>query len=173
MSIELSMCALGLFISQWTNYGLGTNDTALAFTFPIYFQIVFMGTTLVLVPALPESPRWLVTRGHLKKAAIVLTRLGSKDATEDSQEIRLKLMEMEEMALLEDLEGWQYFKSLVSIFTLFNGNLEADIFFSQINSGPTQNGKRALMACLIFTFAQLTGVNIFLPLALITTDCCV
>ena len=171
MSIELSMCALGLFTSQWTNYGFGTNDTALAFTFPLYFQIVFTGITLLLVPALPESPRWLVTRGHLKKATTVLTRLGSKDATEDSEEVRLKLMEMEEMALLEDLEGWQYFKSLVSIYAIFNGNVEADIFFSQINSGPTQNGKRALMACLIFIFAQLTGVNIFLPLAVTTTDC--
>jgi hypothetical protein len=171
MSVELCMCAVGLFLSQWTNYGFGTNDTALAFTFPLYFQIVFTGITLLLVPALPESPRWLVSRGQLKKAATILARLGSKDATEDSEEVRVKLMEMEEMALLEDLEGLAYFKSLVRIYAILNGNMEADILSSQVNSGPTQNGKRALMACLIFIFTQLSGVSIFLSLARATTDC--
>ena len=62
MSIELSLCAFGLFLAQWVNYGFGSNNSAAAFEFPIYFQLVFLAATLLFIPFLPESPRWLVAR---------------------------------------------------------------------------------------------------------------
>jgi hypothetical protein len=36
ISVELTLCALGLSLSQWINYGFGSNDTAAAFQFPIF-----------------------------------------------------------------------------------------------------------------------------------------
>jgi len=140
MSIELVLCATGLLISQWINYGFGSNSSAVAYQFPIFFQIVFLVFTVILVPMLPESPRWLCARGKMDKAALSLVRLGGKGDTLDSPHVRQTLIQMEEVARLEELAGWEWFKSL-------------------IHGGPTQNGKRVLMACLVNVFQQLTGVN--------------
>lgn len=118
MAVELIMCALGLFLSYWVNYGFGTNDTKAAFEFPIYFQIVFAGVTLLLVPGLPESPRWLVSQGKSDKALEALVRVGDNDDTADSAATQMKIREMEEMIMLEEVDGIAWFKSLVSITEL-------------------------------------------------------
>ncbi|KAK9448237.1 general substrate transporter [Limtongia smithiae] len=140
MSIELTLCALGLLISQWTNYGLGTNNGLFAFCFPIYFQIVFLMGTLALVPCLPESPRWLVSRGKMSDAAEVLLWISSDATSVQDEKIQSTLLAMEEIVLLENISGWEWFRSL------FNG-------------GPTQNGRRVAMAVSINMFQQLTGIN--------------
>ncbi|KAF2457659.1 general substrate transporter [Lineolata rhizophorae] len=152
MSIELVLCATGLLLAQWINYGFGGDDGAGAYQFPILFQLVFLAFTILLVPMLPESPRWLCARGKLDKAALSLVRLGSEDDDVDSPHIQETLMAMEEVARLEELDGIEWLKSL-------------------FQSGPTQNGKRVLMACLINTFQQLSGVNsvtYYVPTLLIT-----
>ena len=114
MSIELLLCCIGIFLAQWINYGFGSNDSAAAYQFPIFFQIVFLVATLALVPFLPESPRWLVSRGRLDEALEVLVRLGTKDVTAQSPEVQKTMLEMEEVARLEDIDGWQWFLSLVN-----------------------------------------------------------
>ncbi|KAK7202877.1 general substrate transporter [Myxozyma melibiosi] len=153
MSIELVLCAIGLLLAQWINYGFGTNGGAVAYQFPILFQLVFLAGTMCLVPMLPESPRWLVGRGKMDKAADILVWLSSNpDATKEDPEIAKTLREMEEIALLEDMSGWIWFK------TLFKG-------------GPTQNGRRVAMSCAINMFQQLSGVNsvtYYVPTLLIT-----
>jgi MFS family permease len=114
MSIELCLCAFGLFLAQWINYGFGNNDTAAAFQFPIYFQLVFLAITLVILPFLPESPRWLVSRGKVQEAGNALVQLGNKNTTHESPEIVKTMLEMEEIVRLENIDGWLWFKSLVS-----------------------------------------------------------
>lgn len=58
MALELVFTATGLFISQWTNFGLGTNNGAAAFLIPVLLQAVFPAfTILMLLGGLPESPR--------------------------------------------------------------------------------------------------------------------
>ena len=59
MAVELVFTAIGLFIAQWTNFGLGTNNGPAAFLIPILLQIVFPCITIVfLLSGLPESPRY-------------------------------------------------------------------------------------------------------------------
>ena len=152
MSIELSMCALGLFLSQWINYGFGSDTTGTAFIFPLLFQIVFLGGTMMLVPLLPESPRWLVSRGRIDDARLSLLRIAPKGTSIDDEAISKSLTEMEQIALLEDVSGLEWIKSLFI-------------------PGPTQNGKRVLMSCLTNSFQQLSGVNsitYYVPTLLIT-----
>lgn len=152
MSIELALCAIGLLLAQWINYGFGTNDGAVAYEFPLYFQVVFLFMTACLVPFLPESPRWLVGRGKMDDAADILVWLSKEGAKKDDDHIVVALKEMEEIALLEDMSGWVWFK------TLFKG-------------GPTQNGRRVAMSCAINMFQQLSGVNsvtYYVPTLLIT-----
>lgn len=114
LSIELCLCAFGLFLAQWINYGFGSNNSAAAFKFPIYFQLVFLAITLVLLPFLPESPRWLLTRGKEQEAEDALVQLGNKDTTHESPEIVKTMLEMKEIACLENIDGLLWFKSLVS-----------------------------------------------------------
>ncbi|KAK9457422.1 general substrate transporter [Dipodascopsis uninucleata] len=140
MSIELIFCAAGLLISQWENYGLGTNDSKLSFVFPILFQLVFFGITMILAPFIPESPRWLVSRGRLVSAAQSLARLESAMTYPDDVKITEKLEEMDEICKLEDLSGLAWVSSLC-------------------RGGPTQNGKRVAMSCAVGAFQQLCGVN--------------
>jgi hypothetical protein len=92
MSIELIMCAVGLFLSYWVNYGFGKNNSEVAYAFPIFFQMVFAAVTMILVPALPESPRWLVAHGKLDKAIKVLVGIGEKEDTVDSPDIKRKMI---------------------------------------------------------------------------------
>jgi hypothetical protein len=161
MSIELSLCALGLFLAQWVNYGLGSNDSAAAFEFPIYFQLVFIAATFVVMPFLPESPRWLVLKGKMDEAVQALVQLGSKETRPDSPEVVKTMMEMEEVARLENINGLLWFKSLVSCLQSIGLRTQTNpAFFHQFKGGPTQNGKRVLMACLINVFQQLTGVSL-------------
>ncbi|KAK9462288.1 general substrate transporter [Lipomyces oligophaga] len=140
MSVELTLCAIGLLLAQWINYGYGTDNTAKAFEFPLYFQIVFLFGCLVLVPFLPESPRWLVGRGKMDQARDMLVWLNKEEISTSDPKITKTLEEMEEIALLEEISGWEWFRSL-------------------FRSGPTQNGKRVGMACAINSFQQLSGVN--------------
>lgn len=59
MAMELVFTATGLFIAQWTNFGLGTNNGPAAFLVPILLQIVFPCITIAfLLSGLPESPRY-------------------------------------------------------------------------------------------------------------------
>lgn len=122
MSIELTLCALGLFLSQWINYGFGSNDSAAAFEFPIFFQLSFLAATLFFIPFLPESPRWLVAKGKMEEALQALVRLGSKDTRPDSPEVVKTMTEMEEVARLENINGLLWFKSLVSDFQSLSPN---------------------------------------------------
>lgn len=140
MSLELSMCALGLFLAQWINYGFGSSSSAAPFKFPILFQLVFLAGTLVIVPMLPESPRWLISSGKIDKAREALLRIAPKGTSIDDPEIIKTLSEMEQIALLEDVSGMEWIRSLIV-------------------PGPTQNGKRVLMGCLVSAFQQLSGVN--------------
>jgi hypothetical protein len=114
MAIELMLCAIGLFLAQWINYGFGSNATRVAYEFPIFFQLTMLVATFVVVPFLPESPRWLVATGQMDKAAASLVRLGEKGMTASSPEIEKTMIEMEEIARLEAISGLDWFKSIVS-----------------------------------------------------------
>ena len=48
---------------------------------PIAFQGVFILGILLILPFLPESPRWLVHKGRIEEATDVFARLGGKDTT--------------------------------------------------------------------------------------------
>jgi hypothetical protein len=58
MALQLLLTAIGLLISQWTNFALGNNNDAPAFFVPILVQIVFPVITIItVISGLPESPR--------------------------------------------------------------------------------------------------------------------
>ncbi|KAI5796613.1 general substrate transporter [Geopyxis carbonaria] len=137
MALELVFTATGLFISQWTNFGLGTNNGSAAFLIPVLLQIVFPAfTILMLCGGLPESPRWLIGKGRHEEAKEVLDRLHV--AVDSSVDVYFQ--EIKEAVQLEGATEKSNWKLIFS-------------------NGPTQNMRRVILACWMMSMQQLSGVN--------------
>lgn len=130
----LGGAGLGLFLAQWINYGLHNTAGRIGFAFPIAFQVVFLAISGILIPLLPESPRWLVKRGFIDEAMEVLIRLQGPDRASKS------LAEIMEADMLEKRKTSNESRSL------FTG-------------GPAQNFRRLCLACGIMILHQLNGIN--------------
>ncbi|KAL1974960.1 hypothetical protein VTN31DRAFT_5164 [Thermomyces dupontii] len=77
--IEGALITGGICISYWLDLGFSFLDpSTVAWRFPIAFQIVFAVIILATVMYLPESPRWLILKGHEHEAAEVLSALMDK-----------------------------------------------------------------------------------------------
>lgn len=78
--IEGAMITCGITISYWVDFGLlFTDPNPVSWRFPLAFQIFFALIILAFVMFLPESPRWLVLKGHEHRATEVLSALLDDD----------------------------------------------------------------------------------------------
>lgn len=63
-------------LSYWIDLGFSfLEPSTISWRFPIAFQIVLALVIIVLIPGLPESPRWLVLKGRDDEALDVLCAL--------------------------------------------------------------------------------------------------
>lgn len=135
----------GLFLAQWINYGFHNAKGRIAFTFPLAFQLVFIGISGLLLPVLPESPRWLVKQNRRDEAREVLERLGAGS-------VQHRLEQIDAAVELEMQGGENQYLQLIS-------------------RGPTQNLLRLCLACGTMIMHQLNGINsitYYMPTLLIT-----
>lgn len=124
--------AVGLFLAQWINFGFSDSRGREAFVFPVAFQLVFLAVSGVLILGLPESPRWLVKKGHEEEAVEILIRLTGPD---DAQQRLSQIVET--VALEKSVHG---------------GRVSA-----LLRNGPTQNFRRLCLACGVMIMHQLGG----------------
>jgi sugar porter (SP) family MFS transporter len=135
----------GVFLAQWINYGFHNNNGRVAFTFPLAFQLLFIGISGLLIPILPESPRWLVKQNRRDEAREVLERLEAGSVEDHLQQIDMAVE-------LEMSGGENQYQQLIS-------------------RGPTKNLLRLCLACGTLIMHQLTGnnsVTYYMPTLLIT-----
>ncbi|KAL8690070.1 MAG: hypothetical protein Q9224_004496 [Gallowayella concinna] len=75
--IEGGVIAFGTLIAYWIDYGASYNSgpPSLTWRFPIAFQIIFALVLAIPTYWLPESPRWLLTRGRHAEGTTVIAAL--------------------------------------------------------------------------------------------------
>lgn len=89
MVLQLALNQVGNMTSQWLNYGMTfIASNSVAWRFPLAFQMFFAILTILLVPFLPDSPRWLVLKNRNNEALEVIRRLGGpRRSEEDNREM--------------------------------------------------------------------------------------
>lgn len=102
VSAEVLFVGVGIVTAYWFDFGMSFVGGPIAWRLPIAFQIVFAIGVIVLVFALPESPRWLFNHGQEKEAMGVLCAVYDKDPTDayivEERTAILRAMEMENSA---------------------------------------------------------------------------
>ncbi|KAK5245345.1 hypothetical protein LTR07_006580 [Exophiala xenobiotica] len=74
--IQTSVLVAGLVLAYWFDYGTTTNmKGTIVWRLPLYFQMVFCVLTLATITLLPESPRYLYSKGYHQEADSVIARL--------------------------------------------------------------------------------------------------
>ncbi|KAL8832634.1 MAG: hypothetical protein Q9191_000150 [Dirinaria sp. TL-2023a] len=115
-------------------------NTEAQWRFPLGIQLIFIVIILTMVPLLPESPRWLLSRGRDAEAKDILASLNEQDSEEEFLAIR-QSVRIEQAT---------------------------EASWAQIFKGG-QASRRLLLGMLLQVCQQLTGINVlcyFLPLVL-------
>lgn len=86
-------------ISYWLDFALSFAPGQVAWRFPIAFQLVFAIIILTFILELPESPRWLILKGHEDEALNVLGALSDKSP--DDHYIQSEFAAIKDTVLLQ------------------------------------------------------------------------
>lgn len=137
LMIEGALITGGIMLSYWIDFGFSfLEPSEVSWRFPIAFQIVFALFIAVFILPLPESPRWLMMKGHEAEALEVLTALD--DVPADDPQIKSDMMEIRE-TLRETSSA-----TLKDLFTM----------------NENRNFHRTVLAFVIQMFQQISGINL-------------
>ena len=92
------------------SYGFFHLSGQIVWRFPIAFQIFFAVGPLLALPLLPESPRWLYSRGRHAEGDAVLAALADRSVEDPS--VQADRTAIVEAIAQEDLQGGFSFKSI-------------------------------------------------------------
>lgn len=150
VALQLTHLVMGYVLANWINFGFTYIPTqSVSWRFPLAFQCVLAIATVVWLPFMVESPRWLCLRGHpSSEIQGVISRVLDK-APEDEQ-------------VLQMLQGIQ---SIVAHEAESQSASISEIF----HNGPQQTLRRILLGAGANFMQQFGGVNVvayYLPVVL-------
>jgi sugar porter (SP) family MFS transporter len=134
------MLGLGVVVAQWVGYGCSLHTGAFSWRFPLAVQAAPAVILGIGVWFLPESPRWLIEKGHKDAGKAVLNRLHLNHARTNTD-----LVESEFTQICETIASDS--RTVVSSWR--------QLLFSS----PTWR-HRVLLACGIQAFTQCSGTNV-------------
>jgi sugar porter (SP) family MFS transporter len=132
---ESLFISLGLVVQGWLNLGLSFTTTSISWRLPLAIPVIWALLVLSTVWSFPESPRWLMKKGHIAEARFVISSL--EDKPEDSEEVKLL---QEEITTSLEITGSGKFRD---VFT----NSEERLFH------------RTCLAATGLVFQQMCGIN--------------
>ncbi|KAM3074301.1 hypothetical protein ACMFMG_002887 [Clarireedia jacksonii] len=135
--IEGAMITGGICLSYWIDFAFSfLEPSSVAWRFPISFQIVPALLLLMFILELPESPRWLILKGHEAEAVNVIAALA--DLPPDDRLVHTEFTEIKDTVLEIAAYGYR------DIFTM----------------GPERNFHRVVLAYVNQVFQQISGINL-------------
>lgn len=137
VNLEGSVVAIGTFVAYWVDFGMSYVNNSSQWRFPVAFQIFFAFFVMIGALQLPESPRWLLSKGRREEAVFVLAALNDVPIDDEGVD--------EEATAIQDAVE-KVSKKQISIKEVFTG-------------GKTQHFRRMLIGSSTQFFQQFTGCN--------------
>ncbi|EKG20721.1 Sugar/inositol transporter [Macrophomina phaseolina MS6] len=138
------MLQIALVFGFWVNYGVQQNvspDTDTQWRIPVGIQFVPAGLLLLSMPLVPESPRWLVSKGRSEKALMALSWI--RNLPQDHEYVLNELTDFQ-TAVNHEIESSGGKRTNVQIFR-------------ELAQRGVRN--RAGLAMMMMLFQNLTGIN--------------
>ncbi|KAJ6111405.1 hypothetical protein N7523_007466 [Penicillium sp. IBT 18751x] len=136
--IEGGIIAIGTAIAYWIDFGASYGPDDLVWRFPIAFQVFFGLIIIVGMYFLPDSPRYLISKGKVHEGEFVLAALGGYEI--DSHETQ-----MQKQLVIESIEA--------------AGVAEGAGYSDLLTGGKTQHFRRMLIGSSSQIAQQLSGCN--------------
>lgn len=140
VSAEVMFVGIGVCVAYWFDFGMSYTSGSIAWRLPIAFQATFAVLVVVLVFALPESPRWLYARGRREEAIEVLCAV--HDMEPDDDYIMAERTAIDEAIQLE------------------KQTMETKSFWSIFKKDDVRTRYRVLLAWGIQFMNQVSGINL-------------
>ncbi|KAK5163455.1 uncharacterized protein LTR77_010637 [Saxophila tyrrhenica] len=129
------MIVLGQVIAAVISYGTQRLSTDAAWQIPIGLQLVMPGLIFVLLPILPESPRWLLSQDRYDDAAKNMRKLRKK-ATEEEVSFELESLRHVDAnshkgSWAEVFDSKNRLRTGIAVFAMFGQQITGQAFPSQ------------------------------------------
>lgn len=145
IAIEFTLNIFGVVVAYWLEFGLSfvdSGNSAIAWRFPIAFQIIPLLVLLGAVWFFPESPRWLTKVGRDKEARFILRRLRGTDAAGEAKAFA-EFTDIRNIVALEAKES--------------SNNSYLHMLFG-IGSGELHTGRRVQLVIWLQILQEWTGI---------------
>ncbi|TQV95923.1 MFS monosaccharide transporter [Cordyceps javanica] len=132
---------LGIVMAYWLNFGIRNTNIEFRWRFPLAFMAIPLLIVGAALPFLPESPRWLISKGRRQDCIRNLCKIRG-DLSPDHPKIAAELKQLDATLAARYQKRGQF------INLLLGGRY----------SGRLHLGRRAAMGCALQWIQQWTGI---------------